>query len=528
MRRTIPIAAVLAACTLTATAAVGADAQTPGARDDAFRVSSSKPTTVDARRGVLRNDSPAYRQIVDSSAAGAGSVVLAADGGFTYTPAGTAKSDSFTYTTSDAVRVYSEDEQPLATVGGVQIGGSGFGSAVAEVPGTRNQYYGLTDRGPNVDGPNGSKIEPLPDFTPSIGRFVLRNGKAVLLKTIPLRAKDGHLLNGQVNPGASTNETITDLAGTVLPASADGLDSEGLVAMPDGTFYVSDEYGPFIVHFDRTGREISRFSPQTGTLPAELANRTPNKGMEGLTVTPDGRTLVGIMQSALTQSDATAKPGKIPLVRIVTIDLKTKQVREYPYLLQDPDATSSAVSEITALSSTKFLVDERDGDVEPGAFKRLYVADIAKATDVGPSAKVPGATYSSALGLTVGGRSLEALVGKATTDQASTTLAAAGITPATKTLKLDLGALLTSLNPQGGFFGHDKIEGVAAIDGGRKLVISNDSDFGIAGTTGDTAPFTLTPKLGPDGKVDSGEFLVVDLTKLQHPTSTATVSLRRK
>jgi len=34
-------------------------------------------------------------------------------------------------------------------------------------------------------------------------------------------------------------------------------------------------------------------------LPAELKLRTKNKGTEGLTVTPDGRTLAGIVQSAI-------------------------------------------------------------------------------------------------------------------------------------------------------------------------------------------------------------------------------------
>jgi hypothetical protein len=87
-------------------------------------------------------------------------------------------------------------------------------------------------------------------------------------------------------------------------------DSEGLVALADGSFWVSDEYGPFITHFDRNGTEIERLSPwgadaghnvdTAHPLPAELTLRTKNKGMEGLTVTPDGRTLVGIMQSALT------------------------------------------------------------------------------------------------------------------------------------------------------------------------------------------------------------------------------------
>jgi Esterase-like activity of phytase len=415
---------------------------------------------------------------------------------------------------TSAVTVDTEHIPALATIGGVSVGGSGYGSAVSAVPGTTDEYYGLTDRGPNVDGPNGTKVEPLPDFTPAIGKFKLEHGTAVLLKSIPLRAKNGHPMNGQVNSAASTGETITDLDGNLLPTSPYGLDSEGLVAMKDGSFYVSDEYGPFIVHFDKNGREISRFSPQSGTLPAELADRTPNKGMEGLTLTPDGSTLVGVMQSALTQSDSTAKVANIPLTRIVTINLHTHTVHEYPYLLQDPSTTGSAISEITAVSNTTFLVDERDGDFEPGAFKRLYLADISHATDIGPAAHVKGATYAKTLGLTVGGKSLEALVGATTTAAATATLESAHITPATKALKLDLGALLTKISPEGYFFGHDKIEGVALVDHETKLVITNDSDFGISGVTGDTPPFTLTEKLLPNGEQDSGEFLVIDLKKL--------------
>ncbi len=88
--------------------------------------------------------------------------------------------------------------------------------------------------------------------------------------------------------------------------------------------------------------------------------RTKNKGMEGLTVTPDGRTLVGIMQSALTVPDygtgstgKTVKPANVAPVRIVTVDLRTKAIHEYLYLLTNPATTAGAVSEITALSSTR-------------------------------------------------------------------------------------------------------------------------------------------------------------------------------
>jgi len=51
--------------------------------------------------------------------------------------------------------------------------------------------------------------------------------------------------------------------------------------------------------------------------------------MEGLTVTPDGQTLVGIMQSALQQPDLTQKPGNVTTLRIVTVNLRTHVTHEY-------------------------------------------------------------------------------------------------------------------------------------------------------------------------------------------------------
>lgn len=90
----------------------------------------------------------------------------------------------------------------------------------------------------------------------------------------------------------------------------------------------------------------------------------------------------------------------------------------------------------------------------------------------------------------------------------------------------DLNALLLSLDPQGRFYSHDKIEGVAALDGGREIVISNDSDFGIAGVTNNAPPWQLQVKLSPaTGQQDNGEYLVIDTTKLPAATSTATVTI---
>jgi hypothetical protein len=184
--------------------------------------------------------------------------------------------------------------------------------------------------------------------------------------------------------------------------------------------------------------------------------------MEGLTITPDDSTLVGIMQSALKTPGLEGSAKPVPLARIVTVNLATKAVKEYLYPLANPAETKVAVSEITALSNTLFLVDERDGELQPRGNKKVYIADIADATDVGPGANVPGGVYrADAGGLQLDGKPVETLVGVSSDAAAVDKLRSLGVTVASKPLKLDLGALLTELNDRGEFFGHDKIEGLA-------------------------------------------------------------------
>ncbi|MFF1877059.1 esterase-like activity of phytase family protein [Leifsonia sp. NPDC058230] len=496
--------------------------------DDAYLLSSGR--TLDARTSVLRNDRGPAATIVSHTSPAHGSLTLNDDGTFSYVPAaGFTGVDTFSYTVNDAVKLYRTHLPALATIGGVSITGGAYGSSLTPVPGSSDEFYGLTDRGPNVTAPDGvTKVEPLPTFDPAIGRFRLVDGKAVLERSIPLRAANGTPYNGAVNTQANTGEAIVDLNGKPLAASPNGYDSEGLVALRDGTFWVSDEYGPFITHFDRNGKQLDRLSPFGEGLPAELAMRVPNKGMEGLTITPDGSTLVGMMQSALQTPDLKAKAANVTTLRIVTYGLKNHKVHEYLYLLTDPKKNAGAVSEITAVSNTRFIVDERDGNFEPNAFKQLYAIDISKATDVGPASSVSGAHYDAAKGgLLVGSpaKSIDAYVADADTAGATAALASVGITPVGKQTDVDLGALLTKLDPTGGFFGHDKVEGVATTDAGKTLVVSNDNDFGIDGVSNAAAPWELHEKVLPNGTQDDGEYLVVDTTRLNDANSTATVSV---
>jgi hypothetical protein len=124
-------------------------------------------------------------------------------------------------------------------------------------------------------------------------------------------------------------------------------DTEGIRISNDGlTVFISDEYGPYVYQFLRaTGERLRTFTlPKSfyvatpgATGDAETAantsSRVPNKGMEGLAITPDGRTLVGIMPNSLIQ-DAAEGGAAANMLRIVTIDILSGQVtHQFSYLL---------------------------------------------------------------------------------------------------------------------------------------------------------------------------------------------------
>ncbi len=401
-----------------------------------------------------------------------GHISYGSDGSVVYTPdEGFTGAEQLTMTTTDAVQVYADPTAPMATVGDMPVQSSGAGSAIAAVPGKPDQIYGLTDRGPNVDGrTDNEKVVPVLDYSPQIIKYSLqatasptRRRPSSSRTPTAIRSTGGSSMSA--TPAGRPWSTST---ATRLPNSDRGMDSEGLVALEDGTFWVAEEYGPFVVHFDADGREIERLSPYNGSLPGELAMRDPNRGMEGLTVTPDGSTLVGVMQSALATPGIDGRPRNVPLTRIVTIDLDTRDTKMYLLPLADPQHTKVLVSEITALSNTEFLIDERDTELAPDGNKKIYVADISQATDVGPNSTVKGASYDAgAGGLLVDGQPIEAFVGVTSDAEAVGQTAVRRHQVAGKTLKLDLSGLLTDLNPEGKFFGHDKVEGVVTPDGGQ-------------------------------------------------------------
>jgi len=289
----------------------------------------------------------------------------------------------------------------------------GLGSGLAYAGG--NTFIGVPDRGPNAVSYNAavddtvsyiSRIQTLdmsltPNAAPGALPFNLTptlTGTTLLYSPTPLTYGTG--VSVGLGSGAPALNTASKYyftgrsdnfgAGDSGAASNARFDPESVRVSNDGkTVFISDEYGPYVRQFDRNTGELLK----TYTLPSnlnvttlspvgntEIANNTvgrvANKGMEGLALTPDGKTLVGIMQAQLEQ-DAGAN-----VLRIVTIDVATGVTHEYGYALTN----GSGVSDIVAINDHQFLVDERDGkglgDGSKAKVKQVFQIDISGAVDI--------------------------------------------------------------------------------------------------------------------------------------------------
>ena len=221
-------------------------------------------------------------------------------------------------------------------------------------------------------------------------------GNAITLKvedTILLTDEKGEPMSG-LDPAEGG---VKPAAGNfpALPQTANGriaLDPEGIVLLADGSFFISDEYGPYIYHFSAAGKMLSAIRPPEAIIPKrkgkdhfsanapgagapkpEPANpetgRQNNQGLEGLALTPDGKHLVAILQSA-TRQDGGDKPETRNHVRVLYYDIsnpdQAKLVRHFvvslPVFDVDGKPRIAAQSELLALDDNRFLLLCRDGN----------------------------------------------------------------------------------------------------------------------------------------------------------------------
>jgi len=273
------------------------------------------------------------------------------------------------------------------------------------------EFYTITDRGPNISCGNSeeilnvkdfcqydgkvdeeSKIFPMPDYRPKIYKFSIATSGVVgakvgydVIETLEITDRDGDPVRGLTNPlKVTTTEKGYDSNGNLLDFDPEGIDTEALVKLSDGTFWVAEEYAPSLLHISATGRILERLVPEgvqydladanydvIGMLPAILKKRQLNRGIESLAVSPEEEYLYFIMQSPLANPDSdTFEDARH--VRLFKISLRNgnadKIIGEYVYVLDKPQTfpldnkdkqAKVKISEMVALDYDKLIILER-------------------------------------------------------------------------------------------------------------------------------------------------------------------------
>ncbi|CAG7852304.1 Uncharacterized secreted protein ARB_04696 Flags: Precursor [Serendipita indica DSM 11827] len=177
-------------------------------------------------------------------------------------------------------------------------------------------------------------------------------------------------------------------------------DTEGLVQNADGTFWISDEYGPYIYLVSSKGKVLKTIAPPDAALPRINGSlnftsirdpdtgRSANQGFEGLTTSASGDKVYALMQSALRQDGGGNKTTNryARLFKWDAHNLKLEAEYVVP-LPQSSKPSTYAQSEIHWLNKNQFLVLARDGDGNGGdgaksAYKSIDIFDTSNATNI--------------------------------------------------------------------------------------------------------------------------------------------------
>jgi hypothetical protein len=167
-------------------------------------------------------------------------------------------------------------------------------------------------------------------------------------------------------------------------------DPESLVTMSDDTFWIGDEFGPWLLHFSMDGDLLAPpvELPEAVRSPvhplvlagADTAKLERSRGVEAMDLAGDNRTLVTILEGSVA-----GDPPKS--LRVSRYD--TQAGRWLPgTLIYELDADTVSVTDMSRIEANRFVVIERDeleGDAAKA--KRAYSIDLDRAMPGKPLAK---------------------------------------------------------------------------------------------------------------------------------------------
>lgn len=182
----------------------------------------------------------------------------------------------------------------------------------------------------------------------------------------------------------------------------------------DGNFWIGEEFGPYLIKADKTGRVLALFettvNDQVIKSPNHYSLKTPNtpqdkinfdikrsKGFEGMAMSPDGSKLYALLEGPIWQKDQQQyeNDNDQNYLRILEFDVAKEQWTgrfwKYPLALN-----SNAIGDFNMINNTRGLIIERDdgeGVKEKActdskdtkhcfnnlaAFKRVYLIELSE------------------------------------------------------------------------------------------------------------------------------------------------------
>ncbi|MEU7827676.1 esterase-like activity of phytase family protein [Nonomuraea sp. NPDC049129] len=152
-------------------------------------------------------------------------------------------------------------------------------------------------------------------------------------------------------------------------------DVESIVRAADGTYWIGDEFGPFLLHFSATGTLLEApielpgvKAPENPTLNGATPNLAGSKGFEGMARSADGRWLYPLLEGTVSGDPAGT-------LRLNEFDVRKRAYtgKRWTYKLDSP---TNAIGDAIAVDEHRFLIIERDNEQGDAAkLKRVYLAD---------------------------------------------------------------------------------------------------------------------------------------------------------
>jgi hypothetical protein len=146
----------------------------------------------------------------------------------------------------------------------------------------------------------------------------------------------------------------------------------------DGDLWFGEEFGPFLVHTDATGKVLEAPIPLPGVsspdYPADApgapgaGNLRRSNGFEGMAISRDGRTLYPILEGAVAGDDPRVR-------RLYSFDIDARRY-EPGYARYEVADPAFLVSDLTRLDDRRFIALERDNFEGAAArHKKAFVID---------------------------------------------------------------------------------------------------------------------------------------------------------